>query len=182
MNARASENYLAISSKSVRYIGDDFFLGPNLVSFNRAVIPLFELSFLTKSQKGGILIFDRGLRYVDVFLHESGFQENRAFFSIFLYSLILPVNKYHLGPGFQVIQHKNIISFTINIALNFPNNRDFVIYLLFTPIYQQYNLYKNICFKKRDRTTMKKSRASYFTFYVKKRRLSCNVRSSVLCT
>ena len=56
MNARASENYLAISSKSVemfgpRYIGDDFFLGPNLVSFNRAVVPLFELSFLTKSQK-----------------------------------------------------------------------------------------------------------------------------------
>jgi hypothetical protein len=28
-----------------------FFLGPNLVSFNRAVVPLFELSFLTKSQK-----------------------------------------------------------------------------------------------------------------------------------
>ena len=50
MNARASENYLAISrsssaSKSVeifgpRYIGDDFFLGSNLVSFNRAVVPL----------------------------------------------------------------------------------------------------------------------------------------------
>ena len=34
-----------------RYIGDDLFLGPNLVSFNRAVVPLFELSFLTKSQK-----------------------------------------------------------------------------------------------------------------------------------
>jgi hypothetical protein len=34
-----------------RYIRDDFFLGPNLVSFNRAVVPLFELSFLTKSQK-----------------------------------------------------------------------------------------------------------------------------------
>ena len=34
-----------------RYIGDDFFLGPNLVSFNRAVVPLLELSFLTKSQK-----------------------------------------------------------------------------------------------------------------------------------
>ena len=34
-----------------RYIGDDFFFGPNLVSFNRAVVPLFELSFLTKSQK-----------------------------------------------------------------------------------------------------------------------------------
>ena len=34
-----------------RYIGDHFYLGPNLVSFNRAVVPLFELSFLTKSQK-----------------------------------------------------------------------------------------------------------------------------------
>ena len=53
MNARASENYLAISrsssaSKSVeifgpRYIGDDFFLGPNLVSFNRAAVP-YEIS------------------------------------------------------------------------------------------------------------------------------------------
>ena len=31
-----------------RYIGDNLFLGPNLVS---AVVPLFELSFLTKSQK-----------------------------------------------------------------------------------------------------------------------------------
>jgi hypothetical protein len=31
-----------------RYIGDDLFLGPNLVSFNRAVVPLFELSFLTR--------------------------------------------------------------------------------------------------------------------------------------
>ena len=26
-----------------RYIGDDLFLGPNLVSFNRAVVPLLEL-------------------------------------------------------------------------------------------------------------------------------------------
>ena len=53
MNARASENYMAISrsssaSKSVeifgpRYIGDDFFLGPNLISFNRAVVP-YEIS------------------------------------------------------------------------------------------------------------------------------------------
>jgi hypothetical protein len=34
-----------------RYIGDDFLLGLNLVSFNRAVVPLLELSFLTKSQK-----------------------------------------------------------------------------------------------------------------------------------
>ena len=42
MNARESENYLAISSKRFfgpRYIGDDFFLGPNLVSFNRPIIP-----------------------------------------------------------------------------------------------------------------------------------------------
>ena len=31
-----------------RYIGDDFFLGPNLVSFNRAAVPLLELSFLKK--------------------------------------------------------------------------------------------------------------------------------------
>jgi hypothetical protein len=53
MNAHESENYLAISrsssaSKSVeifgpRYIGDDFFLGPNLISFNRAVVP-YEIS------------------------------------------------------------------------------------------------------------------------------------------
>ena len=53
MNARESENYLAISrsssaSKSVeifgpRYIGNDFFLGPNLVSFNRTVVP-YEIS------------------------------------------------------------------------------------------------------------------------------------------
>jgi hypothetical protein len=53
MNARESENYLAISrsssaSKSVeifwpRYIGDDFFLGPNLVSFNWTVVP-YEIS------------------------------------------------------------------------------------------------------------------------------------------
>jgi hypothetical protein len=53
MNTCASENYLAIShsssaSKSVkifgpRYIGDDFFLVTNLVSFNRAVVP-YEIS------------------------------------------------------------------------------------------------------------------------------------------
>ena len=54
MNAHESENYLAISrsssaSKSVEifwaeiYLGDDFFLGPNLVSFNRAVVP-YEIS------------------------------------------------------------------------------------------------------------------------------------------
>jgi hypothetical protein len=61
MNARASENYLAIShsssaSKSVEIFWTEIywgrlFLGLNLVSFNRAVVPLFELSFLTKSQK-----------------------------------------------------------------------------------------------------------------------------------
>ena len=47
MNARASENYLTISSKSVEIFCVDIywgrlFLGPNLVSFNRAVVPLFE--------------------------------------------------------------------------------------------------------------------------------------------
>jgi hypothetical protein len=31
-----------------RYIGDDFLLGPNLVSFNRAVVPLLELFLLCK--------------------------------------------------------------------------------------------------------------------------------------
>ena len=59
MNARASENSLAIarsSSKSVEIFWAEIywerlFLGLNLVSFNRAVVPLFELSFLTKSQK-----------------------------------------------------------------------------------------------------------------------------------
>jgi hypothetical protein len=53
MDARESENYLAISRSSSaskksrffepRYIGDDFFLLPNLVSFNRTVIP-YEIS------------------------------------------------------------------------------------------------------------------------------------------
>ena len=54
MNACESENYLAISrsscaSKGVEifwaeiYIEDDFFLGPNLVSFNRTVVP-YEIS------------------------------------------------------------------------------------------------------------------------------------------
>jgi hypothetical protein len=61
MNARASENYPAISrsssaSKSVEIFWAEIywgrhFLGPNLVSFNRDVVPLFELSLLTKSQK-----------------------------------------------------------------------------------------------------------------------------------
>ena len=40
MNARASENYQKVSRFfGPRYIGDDFLLGPNLVSFNRAVVP-----------------------------------------------------------------------------------------------------------------------------------------------
>jgi hypothetical protein len=32
-----------VHQKVPRYIGDDFFLGPNLVSFNRAVVP-YEIS------------------------------------------------------------------------------------------------------------------------------------------
>ena len=48
MNARASENYMAISrsssaSKSVEIYWGRLFLGPNLVSFNRAVVP-YEIS------------------------------------------------------------------------------------------------------------------------------------------
>jgi hypothetical protein len=53
MNARESEYYLKIIWQfhahpvhqkvsrffGPRYIGDDFFLGPNLVSFNRTVVP-----------------------------------------------------------------------------------------------------------------------------------------------
>ena len=40
MNARASENYQKVSRFfGPRYIGDDFLLGPNLVSFNRAIVP-----------------------------------------------------------------------------------------------------------------------------------------------
>jgi hypothetical protein len=60
MNARASANYQAIArsaSKSVEIYWADFFLGPNLISFNRAVVPLLELSFLTKSHSGAIPIF-----------------------------------------------------------------------------------------------------------------------------
>ena len=61
MNARASENYLAISrsaSKSVEIFWAEIywgrlFLGPNLVSFNRAVVPLFELSFLLTVMRAG---------------------------------------------------------------------------------------------------------------------------------
>ena len=48
MNARASENYMAISrsssaSKSVEIYWRRLILGPNLVSFNRAVVP-YEIS------------------------------------------------------------------------------------------------------------------------------------------
>ena len=50
MNARESENYLAISRSSsalrffgLRYIGDDFFLAQNLVSFNQTFVP-YEIS------------------------------------------------------------------------------------------------------------------------------------------
>ena len=53
MNVHEFENYLAISrsssaSKSAEIfwaenIGDDIFLGPNLVSFNRTVVP-YEIS------------------------------------------------------------------------------------------------------------------------------------------
>ena len=66
MNARASENYPAISrsssaSKSVerffgpRYIEDNLFLGPNLVSFNRAVVP-YEISKLNFRVEAKILV------------------------------------------------------------------------------------------------------------------------------
>jgi hypothetical protein len=59
MNARASENYLAIARSALKSVEifwaeiywGRLFLGPNLVSFNRAVVPLLGLSFLTKSQK-----------------------------------------------------------------------------------------------------------------------------------
>jgi fibronectin type 3 domain-containing protein len=34
---------VAVHQKVSRYIGDDFFLGPNLVSFNRTVVP-YEIS------------------------------------------------------------------------------------------------------------------------------------------
>jgi hypothetical protein len=48
MNARTYENYMAISrsssaSKSVEIYWGRLFLGPNLVSFNRAVVP-YEIS------------------------------------------------------------------------------------------------------------------------------------------
>jgi hypothetical protein len=49
MNARESERIIwqfhahPVHHKVSRYIGDDFFLGPNLVSFNRTVVP-YEIS------------------------------------------------------------------------------------------------------------------------------------------
>jgi hypothetical protein len=39
----------------LRYIGDDFFLGPNLVSFNRAVVP-YEISKVNFRVKTKILV------------------------------------------------------------------------------------------------------------------------------
>jgi hypothetical protein len=38
-----------------RYIGDDFFLGPNLVSFNRAVVP-YEISKVNFRVEAKILV------------------------------------------------------------------------------------------------------------------------------
>ena len=38
-----------------RYIGDDFFLGPNLVSFNRAVVP-YEISKVNFCVEAKILV------------------------------------------------------------------------------------------------------------------------------
>jgi hypothetical protein len=36
--------YVLISSLGPRYIGDDFFLGPNLVSFNHQTVVPYEIS------------------------------------------------------------------------------------------------------------------------------------------
>ena len=65
MNARAFENYLAISRSSSaskvsrffgpRYIGSDIFLGPNLVSFNRTVVP-YEFSKVNVHVETKILV------------------------------------------------------------------------------------------------------------------------------
>ena len=66
MNARESENYLAISRSSgastsvdiflgPRYIGDDFLLEPNLVSFNLTVVP-YEISKVNFRVKTKILV------------------------------------------------------------------------------------------------------------------------------
>ena len=64
MNARESENYLAISrsssaSKSVETfwaeIGDNFFLGPNVVTFNRTVVP-YKISKVNFGVETNILV------------------------------------------------------------------------------------------------------------------------------
>jgi hypothetical protein len=60
MNARKSENYLAISrsssaSKSVEIYREDFFLGPNVVSLNRAVVP-YEISKVNCCVEAKILV------------------------------------------------------------------------------------------------------------------------------
>jgi hypothetical protein len=51
LDEREIASFILYMPSLVEIIGDDFLLGTNLVSFNRAVVPLFELSFLTKSQK-----------------------------------------------------------------------------------------------------------------------------------
>ena len=65
MNARESENYLAISrsssaSKSVEIFWAEIyrgrhFLGPNLVSFNRAVVP-YEISKVNLRVEAKIIV------------------------------------------------------------------------------------------------------------------------------
>ena len=65
MNARKSENYLAISrtssaSKSVDFFWAEIyrgrlFLGPNLVSFNRAVVP-YEISKVNLRVEAKIIV------------------------------------------------------------------------------------------------------------------------------
>jgi hypothetical protein len=65
MNARESENYLAISrsssaSKSVEIVWAEIywrrlFLGPNLVSFNRVVVP-YEISKVNFRVETNILV------------------------------------------------------------------------------------------------------------------------------
>ena len=63
MNARASENYLAnarSASKSVETFWAEIywgrlFLGPNLVSFNRAVVP-YEISKVNSRLETNILV------------------------------------------------------------------------------------------------------------------------------
>ena len=65
-------------------------------------------------------------RFLKILSSETAWSNELNFF-LFLYCRILPVNKYHLVPGFQVMKlHKNIISFTINLILNYTNKLGFV--------------------------------------------------------